>query len=100
MQNIITPDEAVTLDGLFYERTKRSADQVAYIQYDQTCATWQQSTWGEMATTAALWQAAMRKEKLHSGDRVAILLKNSKEWVYFDQAALWFGFSGSSFIFG
>ncbi len=40
---------------------------------------------------AARWQEAMRGEGLQPGDRVAVMLKNSLEWVLFDLAALGLG---------
>jgi long-chain acyl-CoA synthetase len=40
---------------------------------------------------AARWQAALRQENLHPGDRVAVMLKNCLEWVLFDLAALGLG---------
>ncbi len=79
---MITIEEAETLDGLFYERTSRSADEVAYIQYHKATKSWEETTWNEMA---------MLGEDLESGDRVGILMKNSKEWVAVDQAALGLG---------
>ena len=39
----------------------------------------------------ARWQAALAKEGLVPGDRVAVMLKNCVEWVIFDQAALALG---------
>ena len=46
------------------------------------------TTWREMATEVARWQDALATEGLQHGDRVAVLLRNCKEWVTFDQAAL------------
>jgi long-chain acyl-CoA synthetase len=39
----------------------------------------------------ARWRQALSDEGLETGDRVAILLRNSPEWVIFDQAALSLG---------
>ncbi len=88
---IITIEEAGTLDGLFYERTSRSADDVAYIQYYRANKSWNETTWNEMAILVGKWQKAMQGEELEEGDRVAILMKNSKEWVAVDQATLGLG---------
>ena len=79
---------AGTLAGLFRERVNRTPDSVAYCQYDQTSGQWRDSTWAEMATEVARWQSALANENLQPGDRVAILLRNCKEWVVFDQAML------------
>ena len=39
----------------------------------------------------ARWQAALERDGLKAGDRVAVMLRNSPEWVIFDQAALGLG---------
>ncbi len=95
-KGIITPEQAGTLDGLFYERTMRSADQVAYIQYNKQKKlspddAWEETTWNEMAVLVGKWQKAISGENLESGDRIAILMKNCKEWIAVDQAALGLG---------
>jgi long-chain acyl-CoA synthetase len=91
MKNIITPEHAVTLDGLFYERAQKTPDKVAYVQYNKNSQQWEDTTWNEMSHSVALWQTAMKQEQLFEGDRVAVLLKNSKEWIIFDQAAIGLG---------
>jgi long-chain acyl-CoA synthetase len=83
----ITIQEAPTLSMLFRERVKRSSGKTAYIQFDVGTKQWQQTSWGDMANEVGRWQAAMQKEGLEPGDRVAIMAKNSREWVVFDQAA-------------
>ncbi len=91
-ENKIAASVAGTLAGLFRERVKRTPDKVAYRQFDATSGEWHDSTWAEMGTEVARWQAAMANEGLQHGDRVAILMRNCKEWVTFDQAALGCGF--------
>ena len=44
-----------------------------------------------MAIVVGQWQKALSMEQLEPGDRVAILMKNSKEWIAVDQAALGLG---------
>ena len=88
---MITIEEAGTLDGLFYERTSRSADDIAYIQYNKASKSWEETTWNEMAVLVGKWQKAMLTEDLENADRIGILMKNSKEWVAVDQAALGLG---------
>ncbi len=89
--SLITVEQAGTLDGLFYERTMRSSDEVAYIQYNKATKSWDKTSWDRMAAAIGLWQKAIADEKLEHGDRIAILMKNSKEWVTADQAALGLG---------
>jgi len=90
-EELITIEQAGTLDGLFYERTMLSPDDVAYNQYNKQTKTWEQTTWNEMAVLVGQWQKAISEENFDTGDRIAILLKNSKEWVAVDQAALGLG---------
>ena len=89
--DLIAADVAVTLDGLFHERVRRSRDKLAYRHFDDQRCEWQEFTWGEMEHEIARWQAAMTHEGLQPGDRVALMLKNCPQWVVFDQAALGLG---------
>lgn len=87
----ILPDEAQTLAGLFRERVRRSPEAIAYHHFDIGQKIWSRTTWGGMATEVARWQVALTRESLEPGDRIAIMLRNSREWVVFDQAALGLG---------
>ena len=91
MTDFIAPEQAGTLYGLFSERLKRSPHLPAYRSYSSKDKAWYDITWEEVATQVARWQEALEKEDLEPGDRVAINLKNCKEWVFFDQAALGLG---------
>lgn len=90
-QDAITPEVAGTIPALFRERLKRSPDKIAYQQYNFANKRWESSSWNEIATEVARWQAALEKENLQPGERVALMLKNSRDWVVFDQAALGMG---------
>ncbi|MFN3750963.1 MAG: AMP-dependent synthetase/ligase [Thiobacillus sp.] len=85
------PDTLATLPGLFRARVAASPDQVAYRQFDDGKAGWVSFTWAQVAAEVARWQAALTREGLVPGDRVAVMLKNCVEWVIFDQAALGLG---------
>jgi len=80
-----------SLPGLFRARLEKTPDSPAYRQYDIASQQWTQSTWREMSNEIARWQAAFSKDGLQPGDKVAIMVKNSREWVVFDQAALGLG---------
>ena len=84
----ITPSEAGTLSGLFYERVKRSPQQLAYRYYDESTDNWQDLSWAQAGAQVARWQAALAAENLQPGDRVAIMMQNCPAWMMFDQAAL------------
>ncbi len=89
--HLISADVAVTLDRLFSERVKRTPDLVAYRDYNEQHNNWRDYTWAQIEREVARWQAALEKDGLRSGDRVAVMLRNSPEWVTFDQAALGLG---------
>ena len=83
-QDYITPDSASTLSDLFYERVNRSANRIAYSYFDDG---WEDLTWKDIEKKVELWHSAFRNEGLVQGDRVAIMMNNSPDWVIFDQAA-------------
>jgi len=89
--DIISAQQAETLDGLFRQRVERSGDAIAYQQYDNYTECWRDYSWQDMAERVASWQQAISMEGVTAGDRVAILLNNSSEWVCFEQAALALG---------
>jgi long-chain acyl-CoA synthetase len=87
----ISSVDAVTLDGLLRERVKRTPDAIAYRDYNQQHANWREYTWAQIDRQVARWQSALERDGLKAGDRVAVMLRNSHEWVIFDQAALGLG---------
>ena len=87
----ISAAEAVTLDGVFRERVARTPETVAYRDYNQQHANWRDYTWAQIDRQVARWQTALERDGLKAGDRVAVMLRNSPEWVIFDQAALGLG---------
>jgi len=87
----IRPDAAGTLYGLFRERLRRSPEAEAYRYYDGAGCAWKGVTWAQTARTVAHWQAALAREGLKPGSRVAVMMPNSREWAIFDQAALGLG---------
>lgn len=86
--DIIPVEIAGTLDGLFRERVRRSPEAVAYRDYDRSSGKWRDLTWLQMDERITQWQAALSRENLVPGDRVAVMLRNCPEWVMFEQAAL------------
>jgi len=87
--DVITPDQAGTLHGLFVERVRRTPEKVAYRHFQQDV--WRDFTWREVRDEVARWQAALAGLKLQPGDRVAVMLRNCPQWVMFDQAAMSLG---------
>ncbi|MDH5395485.1 MAG: long-chain fatty acid--CoA ligase [Gammaproteobacteria bacterium] len=86
-QDYITPNDAKNLSGLFYERVKRSGDKIAYSYFDPVDDKWIKLSWNDISKKVEMWHSAFRHEGLKQGDRVAIMMKNSPDWVIFDQAA-------------
>lgn len=91
MAAIFHPEQLGTLYGLFQTRVAATPDKIAYRQFDPASESWLAFTWAQIAAEVARWQAALVKENLAPGDRVAVMLKNCVEWVIFDQAALGLG---------
>ena len=89
--DIISPDLAVGLAGLFRERVRHTPDAPAYLYFDDSNGDWRHSTWAEMAQAAGRWQAAFVREGLVSGERIAIMARNGREWICCEQAALGLG---------
>ena len=89
--DLISPQQAQTLAGLFACRLARTPDQPAYRYYQEASQGWGVCSWAQVAQQAALWQQAMRDDGLQAGDRVAMMLNNSLEWVLFDLAATGLG---------
>ena len=87
-EDIISTEIAGTLDGLMVERVQRTPKATAYRSFDAETKTWRDTSWQEVGREISRWHAALAAEQLLPGDRVAVHLRNSTEWVYFDQAAL------------
>ena len=90
-KDIIHPEQALTLDGLFHQRVLRHPQKKFCHYFEQVDQSWHVITWAQALEQIGLWQAAMQAEGLQPGDRVAVMLRNCPEWVIFDQAALGLG---------
>lgn len=86
--DIISCAEAQTLPGLFTLRVKRTPQSPAYRQFEADSKKWRSYTWQEMGVLVTRWKRALARENFGAGERVAVLLRNSVEWVCFDQAAM------------
>jgi long-chain acyl-CoA synthetase len=90
-ESAITPASAGTLSGLFRDRVRATPDKTAYRQFDHASGGWEGCTWADVAHEVSRWQVAMDRDGLEPGDRVAMMLRNCREWITFDQAALGLG---------
>jgi long-chain acyl-CoA synthetase len=89
--HVIAVEDALTLDGLFRERVKRTPELCAYRHFDTATSAWHSLTWAQMNARVGRWQAAFQRDGLVAGDRIAIMLRNCPEWVMCDIAALGLG---------
>jgi long-chain acyl-CoA synthetase len=87
----ITPSAAGSLAGLFKERIHRSPEHCAYWFHLVEENRWERINWLQMEQVAARWQEGLRREGYHPGDRIALMLRNSLEWVAMDLAAAGLG---------
>ncbi len=90
-ENIIGPDVAATIPALFNERVRRSPEDCAYRFFDALNGAWTDHSWNAIAKDVRRCQAALAAEKLQTGDKIAIMARNSRYWVMFDLAALSLG---------
>ncbi|WP_424946637.1 AMP-dependent synthetase/ligase [Candidatus Spongiihabitans sp.] len=86
--DVIDAEITATIPGLFEERVRRSPDKKAYSQFDPVRNEWVEYTWRDMAEDVQHWRRAIAADGLMAGERAAIRMSNSREWVLFDQAAL------------
>ncbi|HHH48467.1 MAG TPA: long-chain fatty acid--CoA ligase [Gammaproteobacteria bacterium] len=89
--DIVSPGTAVSLHGLFRERVARTPKAIAYRYFDHTAQQWMELSWEQTYDHIEKIRAALSKEDIEAGDRVAIMLRNCPQWIMFEQAALSLG---------
>ncbi|MDM7321885.1 MAG: AMP-binding protein, partial [Gammaproteobacteria bacterium] len=72
---------------LFQARVAQSPNATAYWVFDRARASWGSLTWSAMAVRVDRLRAALTKEGLPPGERVAVMLDNSPDWIALDLAA-------------
>ena len=77
--------------AMLKERALNQHDDVAYRQYEESEDQWRNYSWGQTASDAVRWQNALKRTGINPGDRIAMMLRNCREWVLYDQAALGLG---------
>jgi long-chain acyl-CoA synthetase len=80
-------DDNSTIAEAFAKRCSASPAAPAYREYDAASKMWRGVNWREMADLVARARAGLRSDGLQAGDRIAIMLKNSINWIVADQAA-------------
>lgn len=89
--NYISLDSCNSLPELFLKRVNRSPDKIAYGYFDKIDNKWCELTWSAMQALVCRWRNALINENLAPGDRVAVMLSNSPDWIAFEQASLSLG---------
>jgi len=89
--DLIYPEEAIHLPGLFCERVLRSPNKVAYQYFNDSEQQWNSYTWKEVQDKVASIQHSLLNLKLDAGQTVAIMANNCPEWIMFEQASLGLG---------
>jgi long-chain acyl-CoA synthetase len=87
LRDVIPACQARTLWGLFCERIRRSPEGIAYRDYNPNEGGWRDHSWGAICARVDRFRAALAREDIKVGDRVAILLPNGVDWVCLDLAA-------------
>ena len=80
-------DAAATIADVFSLRCRSSPNAPAYREFDGVAKTWKQTTWREVGELAACMRAGLKRDGMQAGERIAIMLKNSLNWVVADQGA-------------
>jgi len=80
-------EDGATIADVFALRCRTSPNAPAYREYDASRKEWSGVTWRDIGDLVARAREGLRRDGLKSGERIAIMLKNSINWVLFDQAA-------------
>jgi long-chain acyl-CoA synthetase len=80
-------DDSATIADVFALRCRTSPNAPAYREFDSAAKEWKGIDWREAGERVARMREGLRREGLQSGDRVAVMLKNSINWVVADQGA-------------
>ncbi len=80
-------EDGATIADVFALRCRTSPNAPAYREYDSAKQAWRGVTWQQTGDWVMRAREGLRRDGLQSGERIAIMLKNSINWVVFDQAA-------------
>ena len=80
-------EDAATIADVFALRCRTSPNAPAYREFSNTSKEWHGVTWREAGDRVALVREGFRREGLQAGERIAVMLKNSINWVVADQGA-------------
>jgi long-chain acyl-CoA synthetase len=77
-----------TIPACFARRVAATPEAIAYRDYDAASSVWKDFSWKSVAEVVAQVRSALAREGIAPGERVAIMSRNCREWICFDQGAL------------
>ena len=80
-------DDAATVADVFALRCRTSPNAPAYREYQSATKEWTGINWREAGERVARMREGLRREGLQPGERMAVMLKNSINWIVADQGA-------------
>lgn len=80
-------EDDATIADVFALRCRTSPNAPAYREYDSASKDWRGVTWREIGDLVARAREGLRRDGFQTSERIAIMMKNSINWVLFDQAA-------------
>ncbi len=80
-------EDDATIADVFSLRCRTSPNAPAYREFDTAKQAWRGVSWRQTGDLVMRAREGLRRDRLQPGDRIGIMLKNSINWVVFDQAA-------------
>ncbi len=80
-------DDDATIADVFALRCRTSPNALAYREFHGGTKEWVGTTWREIGDRVALMREGLRRDGFQPGERLAIMQKNSSNWVLADQSA-------------
>ena len=80
-------DDAATIADVFALRCRTSPNAPAYREFKSAGNDWIGVDWREVGDRVARMREGLRREGLQPGERMAVMLKNSVNWIVADQGA-------------
>ena len=80
-------DPAATIADVFALRCRTSPNAPAYREFSSASKEWVGYTWREIGDKVLRMREGLRRDGFQPGERIAIMLKNSSNWVLTDQGA-------------
>ena len=80
-------DDAATIADVFALRCRSSPNAPAYREFKSASNEWIGVDWREVGDRVARMREGLRREGLQPGERMAVMLKNSVNWIVADQGA-------------